>query len=313
MNTLGMKTLGTTVLLSSLLALSSGACLEQDQRPEGLDRALPTEQQLSIKLPEGQSRAVGQLAEYYTHTRNLTRTLNGGSAVVLRLLHDIVQYPVTSVDGNQYTWGPWAAGLDPAEYKLVVTESGAGTFEYVLAGRPRNTTGTFEAVVRGTALPAASDAEGKGQLLLDFDAAERVNPADNDGKGQLTIQYDFVARTLAIDAVTLENGRPATAHYTYQEQADGAGDMTFGLRGNADAGAGLETLTLRSRWLEGGEGRGDARVTGGDVGAAELTASECWDGQFRRVYFIAAAGSLGGTEGNVASCAFANADLPPRI
>jgi hypothetical protein len=308
-----MKTLSTTVLLSSLLALSSGACLNQDQRPEGLDSALPTAEQLSIKLPEGQSRAVGQLAEYYTRTRNITRTLNGSSAWVLTLIHAIVQYPVTSVDGNQYTWGPWAEGLDPAEYKLVVTESSPGTFEYVLAGRPRNTTGAFEAVIRGTALPAASDAEGKGQLLLDFDAAERINPADNDGKGQLTIKYDFVARTLELDAASIENGQPATAHYAYKAQADGAGDMTFGLRGNVDAGAGLESLTLRSRWLKGGEGRGDARVTGGDVGSAELTASECWDGQFRRVYFIAAAGSLGGTEGNIANCAFANADLPPRI
>jgi hypothetical protein len=308
-----MKTFGTTVFLSSLLALSSGACLDQDQRPEGLDRALPTAEQLSIKLPEGQTRAVGQLAEYYTLTRNLTRTLNGSSAWVLTLIHAIVQYPVTTVDGDQYTWGPWADGLDPAEYKLVVTESSAGTFEYVLAGRPRNTTGAFEAVIRGTALPAASEAEGKGQLLLDFDAAERINPIDNDGEGQLTIKYDFAARTLELDAATIENGQPATARYAYQSQPDGSGDMVFGLRGNVDAGAGLESLTLRSRWQAGGAGRGDARVTGGDVGSAEITASECWDGQFRRVYFIAEAGSLGGTEGNLADCTFASADLPPRI
>jgi hypothetical protein len=307
-----MKTLGTTVLLSSLLALSTTGCLEQEQRPEGLDTALPTAEQLSIKLPEGQTRAVGQLAEYYTHTRNITRSLNGASAWVLVLIHSIVQYPVTSVEGNVYTWGPWADGLDPAEYKLVVTEKADGSFEYQLAGRPRNTDGAFEAVITGTALPAATEAEGKGQLTLDFDASERVNPIDNDGQGQLTIAYDFPARTLVLDAITVENGRPATAHYAYQSQADGSGDMVFGLRGNADAGAGLETLTLRSRWQAGGAGRGDARVTGGDVGAAEITASECWDPQFKRTYFVAASGQLGGSEGDVASCAFANADLPPR-
>ena len=308
-----MKTLGT-ILLSSLLAVSTTGCLEQDQRPEGLDRALPTAEQLSIKLPEnGQSRAVGQLAEYYVHTRNITRTLNGSSAAVLVLIHAIVQYPVTTVEGNVYTWGPWAEGLDPAEYKLVVTESSPGTFEYRLAGRPRNTDGAFQAVITGTALPAATEAEGKGQLLLDFDAAERVNPVDNDGKGQLTIKYDFAQRTLELDAVTVENGQPATAHYAYKSQADGAGDMVFGLRGNVDAGAGLESLTLRSRWQATGAGRTDARVTGGDVGAAELTASECWNTEFRRTYFIATAGSLGGSEGDLASCTFANVDLPPRI
>lgn len=311
-----MKTFGasllSSVLLSSVVALSSAGCLNQDQRPEGLDEALPTAEQMSIKLPEGQTRAVGQLAEYYTHTRNITRTLNGGSAWVLVLIHSIVQYPVTTVNGNEYTWGPWAEGLDPAEYKLVVTETSPKTFEYVLAGRPRNSTGAFEAVISGTALPAATEAEGKGRLLIDFDAAERVNPVDNDGKGQLNIQYDFAARTLMLDATSIENGQPATTHYAYQSDAAGGGDMIFALRGNVDAGAGLETLTLRSRWQADGAGRGDARVTGGDVGA-EVTASECWDKQFRRTFFTAASGSLGGTEGDAAACAFANVDLPPRI
>ena len=306
-----MKTLAT-LALSSLLTLSTAACLQQDERPAGLDSALPSAEQLSIKLPEGQSRAVGQLAEYYTHTRNITRSLNGGSAWALVLIHTIVQFPVTTASGNVYTWGPWAEGLDPAEYKLVVTAEADGRFDYRLAGRPRNTDGAFEAVITGTALPAPSDAEGKGQLLIDFDAAERDNPIDNDGQGQLTIAYDFPARTLTLDAATIENGRPATAHYAYKSQADGAGDMVFSLRGNVDAGAGLETLTLRSRWQSGGAGRGDARVTGGDVGSAEITASECWDGQFKRVYFIAEAGMLGGTEGDVAACTFASADLPPR-
>jgi hypothetical protein len=305
------RTLGKTVLLTSLLALSAGACA-QDDGPDGLEAALPTAEQLSIKLPEGQSRAVGELAEYYKSTREITRTLNGSSAWVLILIHTIVQFPATTVDGNVYTWGPWAEGLDPAEYKLVVTAKADGTYEYQLAGRPRNTTGSFETVISGTAIPGATDAQSKGQLLLDFDAAERVNPVDNDGKGQLTIKYDFAARTLMLDAVSVENGRPATAHYEYKNQPDGSGDMVFGLRGNADAGAGLETLTLRSRWQANGAGRGDARVTGGDVGTAELTASECWDTQFRRTYFIAESGSLGGTEGNAASCVFATAEMPPK-
>lgn len=308
------RTLGKTVLLTSLLAtVGLSACAQEENGPEGLDAALPTAEQLSIKLPEGQTRAVGELAEYYKYTRDITRTLNGSSAWVLILIHTIVQYPVTTVEGNVYTWGPWAEGLDPAEYKLVVTAKADGTYEYQLAGRPRNTTGSFETVISGTAIPGATDAQSKGQLLLDFDAAERVNPVDNDGNGQLTIKYDFAARTLELDAVSVENGRPSTAHYAYKSQTDGAGDMVFGLRGNADGGAGLESLTLRSRWQSNGAGRGDARITGGDVGSSELTASECWDNQFRRSYFIAESGALGGTEGDAAACVFAAADLPPRI
>ena len=268
-----MRTLGKTVLLTSLFAFSATACVEEDNGPEGLNAALPTAEQLSIKLPESNVRAVGQMAEFYGWTRGITRTLNGGSAWVLILLHSIVEYPVTSVEGNVYTWGPWGQGLDPAEYKLVVTALANGTFEYQLAGRPRNTTGAFETVISGTAIPGATDAQAKGQVLLDFDAAERVNPVDNNDKGQLTIKYDLGARTLELDAATIEDGRPATAHYAYKDQANGSGDMVFGLRANANAGAGLESITLRSRWLASGAGRGDARVTGGEVGA-EITASE---------------------------------------
>ncbi len=306
------STLKKTALLTSLFAFSATACVQEEQGPAGLEQALPTAEQLSIKLPDGQARALGELGEFYTWTRNITRSLNGGSAWVLILIHSIVQYPVTTVEGNVYTWGPWGQGLDPAEYKLVVTALANGTFEYQLAGRPRNTQGSFETVISGTAIPGPSEDKGKGQLLLDFDAAERVNPVDNDGQGQLTIKYDFALRTLDLDAVTVEDGRPATAKYSYKDQADGAGDMVLGLRANANGGAGLESITLRSRWLASGAGRGDARVTGGDVGASEVTASECWNNLFRRVYFVSEAGMLGATEGDVNDCAFATADLPPR-
>jgi hypothetical protein len=306
-----MRTLTKTLLLSSAFALTASACVQEEDKPAGLEAAIPTAEQLSIKLPEGQARTIGQVAEFYGYTRNITRTLNGSSAWVLILIHSIVQYPVTTVEGNVYTWGPWGQGLDPAEYKLVVTALANGSFDYRLAGRPRNTTGAFETVISGNAIPGDIEAHGKGQLLLDFDAAERVNPTDNDGKGQLTIKYDFAARSLELDATTVENNRPATAHYAYQDSADGAGNMVFGLRGNVDAGAGLESLTLRSRWLANGSGRGDARISGGDVGA-EVTASECWNNTFHRVYFEAAANMLGGNEGKVADCAFATADLPPR-
>ena len=77
------RTIGKTLLLSSFFALSATACLQQDERPAGLEQALPTAEQLSIKLPEGQTRAVGQLAEYYTHTRNITRSVQRPTTVNL--------------------------------------------------------------------------------------------------------------------------------------------------------------------------------------------------------------------------------------
>ena len=48
-----------------------------------------------------------------------------------------------------------------------------------------------------------------------------------------------------------------------------------------------ETLSLHSRWMETGAGRTDIQVTGGDVGTAVDTSSECWDSNFFSVYSAA--------------------------
>jgi hypothetical protein len=85
--------------------------------------------------------------------------------------------------------------------------------------------------------------------------------------------------------------------------------MVFDINGNAGGGTALETLTLRSRWLDNGSGRADARIAGGDLGALQATASECWDTMFRRVFYTDSAG-FASTEGLQTSCAFATADLP---
>ena len=79
-------------LLAATCALSLVACIKQDEAPKDIDRALPTADQVSIKLPETAARlidqnAVGQLATWYVATRDVTRTFNGGSAWVLVLIH----------------------------------------------------------------------------------------------------------------------------------------------------------------------------------------------------------------------------------
>src|ERR1051325_7556894 len=112
-------------ILAATCTLSLVACVKQDETPKDLNHALPTADQVSIKLPETTARlidqdAVGQLANWYVSTRDVTRTFNGGSAWGLVLTHTIVQFPVTTVSGDTYTWGPWSQALDPAEYKLDV-------------------------------------------------------------------------------------------------------------------------------------------------------------------------------------------------
>ena len=311
LNGFGMM-LKSLFLASTISLIASTGCIRQDEPPEGLRTAIPTSDQVSIKLPQSATREVGQLANWYVATRDVTRTFNGGSAWVLILVHTIVQFPVTSVDGDVYTWGPWSGALDPAEYKLDVTAVGDGTFEYQLSGRSKTeANANFEVVIDGTADPRLGDDRGSGQFLIDFDAGRRVNPVDaGDGKGTVLATYDLAAKhlDLGIDSTDAQN-QPVTATYQYDEAADGGGNMTFDVNADNGGGAGIEHATLRSRWEATGTGRADGRVSGGDLGTTTVEASECWNTQFRRTFYTDSA-NFAPTEGDAGSCAFATSDLP---
>jgi hypothetical protein len=300
-------------LLAATAAISLVACVKQDAPPDAISRALPTADQVSIKLPVASNRTIGDLAEWYVATRNVTLMFNGGTAWVLVLLHAIVQYPVTSISGDTYTWGPFSNALDPAEYKLDVKDMGDGTYQYTFSGRSKTqANSTFEVVIDGVADPRKGDLQGNGKFLLDFDAGRRVNPIDGDpnARGQVEVNYDLAQRHLGLTIMTTDSaGKLVSADYAYNETADGGGDMVFDVDGDAGGGAALESITLRSRWLSTGIGRADARITGGDAGTG-VTASECWDKQFARVFYQDSLG-FSPTEGKVSDCAFATADLPP--
>src|SRR5688572_22210718 len=169
-----------TTVLAALWATSLVACIKQEEAPDDLKRAIPQADQVTIKLPGGAERTVGQLAEWYVATRHVTRTFNGGAGWVLVLIHTIIQYPVTTVSGDTYTWGPWSDALDPAEYKLDVTALADGTYQYQLSGRSKTQAGSaFEVVIDGTADPRPGELKGNGDFLIDFDAGKRVNPIDS--------------------------------------------------------------------------------------------------------------------------------------
>jgi len=305
-------------LLATTCALSLVACVKQDANPQDIDHAIPTADQVSIKLPQTSARtidgqdAVGQLATFYVTTRDVTRMFNGGSAWVLVLIHTIVQFPVTTVNGDTFTWGPWSQALDPAEYKLDVRAVGDGTYAYKLSGRSKTQPNAqFEVVVDGTSDPRAGETKGSGEFLIDFDAGKRVNPTDSgDAKGSVNVKYDFAKQHLDLTIMSTDAaGKPVLADYAYNQAADGGGDMVFDANTNMDGKPLLETLTLRSRWLGNGSGRADARIAGGDLGGVQAIASECWSTSFQRVFYTDSAG-FAPTEGAQTSCSFATADLP---
>src|SRR6188508_872553 len=97
----------TTFLAAALAAATLAAgCVQQENDAPGVADAIPTAEQVQIRLPEGgqQQLVLGQIADFYVLTRGVTRSLNAGAAWVLILVHTIVQFEPTSVEGNVYTW-----------------------------------------------------------------------------------------------------------------------------------------------------------------------------------------------------------------
>jgi hypothetical protein len=308
-----------TLVASTIASLSLFACIPKDD-PHPVARALPTADDVRIDLPDraskpGDDNLVGEISPWYVATRNVTRGLNGGTAWVLIVVHTIVQFPPTSHDGATSTWGPWSDALDPAEYKLEVTEISNGSYDWALSGKSKTQPGAgFEVVIGGNAVPSEPEGRGHGSFIIDFDAGTRVNPVDSNGeRGVVAVDYDLAQRHLDMEISTVEtrNGTDVPVDYTYEysEAVDGAGNMVLQIHADSeDEGPLAEDATVRSRWTAAGAGRADIQLANGDFGATVATAAQCWDTSFRTVYSeFSFDATL--TEGDPSDCAF-TASLP---
>src|SRR5262245_11851250 len=124
-------------IIAAVSALTLAGCLQpQDTHP--VADPIPRAEQLAIDLPENNTRTVGEMAPWYIATRGVTRTLNGGPAWVLILVHAVVQQPPTSVHGDTATWGPGSDPLDPADYRLDGTNLQDGTYDWALSANNKS-------------------------------------------------------------------------------------------------------------------------------------------------------------------------------
>lgn len=309
----------TTVLAAALAATTLAAgCVQEKNEAPGVAEALPTAEQIQIHLPQGaEQQALGQTADFYLLTRGVTRSLNAGAAWVLILVHTIVGFEPTSVDGNVYTWGPWDGNaLDPARYRLVVTANDDGTYDWTLDGQNKASGAPFLTIISGHAVPDEDPGEapyrGSGEFTIDFDAGEQVNPIDNTpDTGNVQVTYDLAARVVTMHAEGVDAlDNPASFDYFYDENDDGSGDFQFALQADVqNDGSAAEDALIRSRWLTTGAGRSDAMLSGGDLGETSVSATECWDTLYRRVYYTDSA-EWQPTEGDAAECAYADAAMP---
>jgi hypothetical protein len=305
-----MKRLTALVAIMTIAAIG---CEKPGSSSDGLTEArdaLPTSQNLAINVPAGSSglQKVGDVSVAYLLTRTVATMLNGGAAWVLITAKTITDFPVTSISGDTYIWGPWSEALKPGEYRMTVRLTTDGDYAWALEGRKKGTTAAFQAVVSGLATPGHPH-RGSGSFMMDFDVAKAIDPFGTDGDGTLSVTYDLERSPITI-MMDAEKMAPApgggtalqTFHYAYSEKPDQSGSLTFSSFGDTDdPGPAWENTTYDASWLASGAGRADITISGGDLGEATVTAAECWSATFQRTYFGASVSWLP-TEGVATSC-----------
>lgn len=283
---------------------------------------LPLEEQVRVNLPvDGASAKLAgtppDYAEFYEMTRSVTENVNGMIGFVLGTVWTVVQLPPTWRDTEEQTalWGPWSdSGLDPVEVGVWVRREDDASWTWAVFYLPRGGDLETEAipVVAGEVDPGATREAAAGRFVVDFTTASAWDPAVNlTGAFGVDYLYDpeGVSAVASFDDYGWEGLGTVDALYAYDEDYEGSGEMDLAwVEDLVPTGSGmLELATLRSRWLANGEGRGDARVTLGDLGATEVAASECWGSDFTRAYYVDSYG-IAPTEGDASACAFAEAE-----
>ena len=251
---------------------------------------------------------------------------------MLGLVKAITDYPPTSVEGDTAVWGPYTDPLSANTYRLTVMRQAPHVFAWKLDGKGKTADDSAFVTILSGVHTRAVDAQGNpmegfgsGNFVIDWDAADTL-PQHDTNVGQMAFTYSRQSPTATVtNNVTftniLDNCDPANcsthgqifdALYAYAATPGSGGDLQYGATENFVATTTAnETLSLHSRWMETGAGRTDVQVTGGDVGTAVDTSSECWDSNFLSVYSAASYDPNDPTVdwGAESSCAFPSAAL----
>ncbi|MCY1079910.1 hypothetical protein [Archangium lansingense] len=306
-------TLRKSLLISALML---AGCGRMDRETE-FRSVLPTKEMVEVKTPEKSGQALtaegdvhgqgkGELSEFYKLTRGTTVLVNGGTLLVLGLVDAVTEHRPTTLTEDTAVWGPHTEALARNTWKLTVKKTGENTYSYAVSAKAKEADDSaFVDVIIGTHTAAVDEAGepvkgfGKGEFTLDWDKAATLPEHDNN-VGRFTVKYsrqdDKSAATVdaAFRQVRDENDatRRADADYRYAATPGQGGQFDFKLsqdwyRAQGSTSDAKESLTIKSRWLESGAGRSDIKLSGGDLGQEQATASECWDTAFASRFLTA--------------------------
>ena len=210
-------------------------------------------------------------------------SVNGVNAMVDALLGivDLVRsQPPTSREENSRTWGPFPAD-DAPEYqvRMVSVRDGIGeftwAFEVALTG-----TSEWRPIFSGEHLAGTTVREGVGSFAFDGVGADQIN-GSNDNQFYLEAQYDHRDGDAVWFSAWTDGMPKADAPFaTYEYDIDTAGVGTFVFDAPefeiSDPKSKPEHWHVTSHWVPDVGGRGDASVTGGDLGGIVVEWTECW-------------------------------------
>ena len=271
-----------------------------------------------------QSALLNEKAEMYSMTRAITATVNGATLATLGLVKTITEFPPSSLGMDVAVWGPHTNALSPNTWRLTVTREAAGQFAYLMQAKAKTAadseyltilSGHHVVMDPGARRRVHLPSYGHGDFVVDWDAAQKLPEHDNNvGKAAFTYTRPSATAPATIDVVFTqikddETGMLVDATYGYTETPGAGGTFQFGVTKNAIATtAALETLSVRSRWMQTGTGRSDIKLSQGDLGTLEATSNECWDTNFLSVYRTNSYGDATKVWGAETSCAFATAE-----
>lgn len=295
-----------TIGLMAALCLS--AC--EPMIPEvDFQDGLPTADTAKLELPKGasgqgvlrtQEQALrGDGSGLFGITWATTVLVNGGTLYVVAGLGAVASQPPASVVGDTATFGPHTPVNSETTWRLSVTRKGPNLFDYVLEGKPKAGADTEYAKLLDGNHEVAISADnrpmrgfGEGRFTIYWDHVTRLS---NEPRKRGTAEFRYT-RTSPTDKVRVEvdlqelignETTPRTALYRFAQVPGGAGSFEFAVDTNVHwfdgTRAALERLSIKSRWVESGEGRADVRLSGGDL-TAPGTLNECWDNRFRSTF-----------------------------
>ncbi len=320
------------ILLMALLGVA--ACGELSNDDLVFLRGVPEKEELRIDVEQGVANAlVGAPSEFYELLVTSAEDTNQGVANILDFVDSIgAGYPATTREPNLRVWGPVRnIDGDGNTIRFEVRREGE-TFRYCLhVARDSEVTGepTCDDVPGGFGMVAVLYGEYRprtvgggarqsdGVTTLDHEGAFLRGIGFSRGKLSFTHAYseEGDTKSIALTAEVPQIGlQPAVrAAYSYDRDVDGRVLFSLDTPGDfIDTTRIPEDLQIDACWREGGSGRANVVVSGGDLlGFSPATALECWDASVARTYAsfeFPDFPAFNVNEGDVAACPPATCD-----